>query len=252
VSPDDEPAGLGDGVGKPTPSLPAAPPPEGGPIPPRTPGRMRRWVGAVLAVAGVGLVLLAGTGVGYGPIRPEAEPEAMVAASRDDAETRQLRSDLRKLRREIDRLVPRDIHIVVDQTHNRIQLRRGSETVLEAPCSAGSGVVLREREGSRVWTFDTPRGAFRVIAKIRNPVWRKPDWAFVEEGQPIPRDPGARLEYGVLGEYGLYFGNGYLIHGTLYERFIGRSVSHGCIRVGREPLREIYRAATLGTPVLIY
>jgi L,D-transpeptidase YbiS len=100
--------------------------------------------------------------------------------------------------------------------------------------------------------FDTPRGAFSVISKIRNPIWKKPDWAFVEEGERFPRDPAARLEYGVLGEYALYLGDGYLIHGTLYERFIGRPVSHGCIRVGREPLREIYRATPVGAPIYIY
>ena len=129
---------------------------------------------------------------------------------------------------------------------------RGGTQVLEAPCSAGSGLVLRESAGGRVWVFDTPRGAFSVLSKIKNPVWKKPDWAFVEEGLPIPRDPGERFEYGVLGEYALYFGNGYMIHGTLYERLIGRPVSHGCIRVGREPLREIYRAVPLGARVFIY
>jgi hypothetical protein len=81
-----------------------------------------------------------------------------------------------------------------------------------------------------------------VLSKLANPVWRKPDWAFVEEGEPIPKDPGDRLEYGSLGEYALYFGNGYMIHGTLYERLLGRPVSHGCVRLGRE-LRGCPRAA---------
>jgi L,D-transpeptidase YbiS len=103
-----------------------------------------------------------------------------------------------------------------------------------------------------VWVFDTPRGRFEVLSKLQNPVWRKPDWAFVEEGQPIPKDPADRLEYGSLGEYALYFGHGYMIHGTLYERLLGRPVSHGCVRLGREPLREVYRQAPLGTPVYIY
>ena len=122
--------------------------------------------------------------------------------------------------------------------------------MLEAPCSAGSGHVLSEGAGGRVWVFDTPRGAFRVLSKIRNPVWKKPDWAFVEEGKPIPGTPASGSSTESLGEYALYFGDGYMIHGTLYERLIGRPVSHGCIRVGREPLREIYRAVPLGAPGL--
>jgi L,D-transpeptidase YbiS len=103
-----------------------------------------------------------------------------------------------------------------------------------------------------VWTFDTPRGAFRVRSRLVNPVWRKPDWAFIEEGRPVPQDPAERFEYGVLGAYALYFGDGYMIHGTLYERQIGRPVSHGCIRLGREPLRELWKALPLGSPILIY
>jgi lipoprotein-anchoring transpeptidase ErfK/SrfK len=119
-------------------------------------------------------------------------------------------------------------------------------------CSAGSGMVLREEQGSRVWVFDTPRGVFHVLSKIENPVWKKPDWAFVEEGEPIPADPADRIEYGMLGEYALYFGNGFMIHGTLYERLLGRSVTHGCIRLGRDDLRTLYRNAPVGTPIYIF
>ena len=54
-------------------------------------------------------------------------------------------------------------------------------------------MVLKEGTGGRVWVFDTPRGRFEVLSRSENPVWRKPDWAFVEEGQAIPKDPGERL-----------------------------------------------------------
>jgi L,D-transpeptidase YbiS len=123
----------------------------------------------------------------------------------------------------------------------------------EAVCSAGSGLILQEQAGGkRQWIFDTPRGVHRVRSKIEDPVWKKPDWAFVEEGKPIPTNPDDRFAPGELGEYALYFGNGYMIHGTLYERLLGRSVTHGCIRLGREDLREVYRAAAIGTPIYIY
>jgi len=106
------------------------------------------------------------------------------------------------------------------------------------------GIERKKRE----WVFDTPRGRFEVLSKAQNPVWRKPDWAFVEEGAPIPKNPADRLDYGSLGEYALYFGNGYMIHGTLYERLLGRAVSHGCIRVGRDDLRKVWASAGIGTP----
>ena len=196
---------------------------------------------------------LAGTGWDFRTV-PAAGAEVSVSpppkpASREAA---RLVAERERLATALRRKVPRGSWIVIDQTHNRLRLMRGDETVLEAPCSAGSGLVLKEGSGGRVWVFDTPRGRFEVLSKLEKPVWRKPDWAFVEEGEPIPKNPGDRLEYGSLGEYALYFGNGYMIHGTLYERLLGRPVSHGCVRLGKEPLREVFRQAPVGTPVYIY
>jgi L,D-transpeptidase YbiS len=205
------------------------------------------------ALVGLGVVLLAflGTGWDFAAATPQAStsPAAKAAVSREAAK---LAGERERLQAALARRVPRGPWIVIDQTHNRLRLMRGDETLLEAPCSAGSGMVLKEGARGRVWVFDTPRGRFEVLSKSENPVWKKPDWAFVEEGEPIPKDPADRLEYGSLGEYALYFGNGYMIHGTLYERLLGRPVSHGCIRLGKDPLRQVYRQAPLGTPVYIY
>jgi lipoprotein-anchoring transpeptidase ErfK/SrfK len=211
------------------------------------------WSRPRVRVASVVLLLvalsLAGTGWDFEPVPPG---DAAPAARPSSREASRLAAEGERLQAALRRRVPRGPWIVIDQTHNRLRLMRGDETLLEAPCSAGSGMVLKEGAHGRVWVFDTPRGRFEVLSKTENPVWKKPDWAFVEEGEPIPKDPGERLEYGSLGEYALYFGNGYMIHGTLYERLLGRPVSHGCIRLGREPLRVVYRAAPLGTPVYIY
>ncbi len=132
-------------------------------------------------------------------------------------------------------------------------LRDSEKVLLDASCSAGSGFVLRESgEGGREWVFDTPRGRFEVLTRIKNPIWRKPDWAFVEEGQPIPKKVEDRLEPGTLGEYALYFGNGFMIHGTLYERLLGRSVTHGCVRLGRDDLRTLWANSPVGTAIYIF
>jgi L,D-transpeptidase ErfK/SrfK len=210
-----------------------------------------------LALASAGLLLLAWIGTGYDYERVTPRDAALAASSATG--DRATRRELTRLAAERSRLsaalrqrVPRGTWIVIDQTHNRLRLMRGDTVILEAPCSAGSGMVLKEGEKGRVWVFDTPRGRFHVLSKLENPVWRRPDWAFVEEGEPIPKDPAERLEYGSLGEYALYFGDGYMIHGTLYERLLGRPVSHGCIRLGKEPLREVYRLAPLGTPIYVF
>jgi len=209
--------------------------------------------GALAATGGLAL-FLAGTGYRYQeiPLRQQQEDASPASTRPASREADRLRTQRAQLRAALRQKTPRGTWIVIDQTHNRLRLMRGGDMLLEAPCSAGSGMVLKEGSGGRVWTFDTPRGQFRVLSKLENPVWKKPDWAFVEEGEPIPKDPADRLEYGSLGEYALYFGNGYMIHGTLYERLLGRPVSHGCIRLGRQPLREVFRAAPLGTPVFIY
>jgi L,D-transpeptidase YbiS len=164
-----------------------------------------------------------------------------------------LRKEQRELRAALAALRPRGAYVVVDRANNRIYLRRGDTVVVEAVVSTGSGAILRETGGQqRSWTFDTPAGRFKVLAERPDPVWTKPDWAFLEEGKPIPTRISERREYGSLGEYALDLGDGYMIHGTLYERLLGRSVTHGCVRVGRDALRTIARATGPGSQVFIY
>jgi L,D-transpeptidase YbiS len=39
--------------------------------------------------------------------------------------------------------------------------------------------------------------SFIVQSKLTNPVWVKPDWAFVEEGLEVPKNQADRMEPGV-------------------------------------------------------
>src|SRR6185295_3392632 len=80
---------------------------------------------------------------------------------------------------------PTGLYIAVDTGGNRLYLKRGESTLLNAVCSTGTGGVLADPASGRRWTFDTPHGTYRVLAKVHNPIWHKPDWAFVEEGKPI-------------------------------------------------------------------
>jgi len=221
----------------------------------------RSRVNAVFSGAGLGLLLLAGlaafgTGFSYrdAPSSPSQPPDFQVPTEVKAYKQTQKRLEQRQrqLQAAIERKAPKGVYIVIDQTQNQLFLKKDDQIVLDATCSAGSGMVLQEGDGGRKWIFDTPRGVFKVMTKIENPVWKKPDWAFIEEGQEIPKDPSERFDPGALGEYALYFGNGYMIHGTLYERLLGRSVTHGCIRLGRDDLREVFRAAAIGTPIYIY
>jgi len=156
------------------------------------------------------------------------------------------------LRQRLKSLTPDRVYIVIDTGMNKLYLKKGSMVVHEAVISSGSGNILKDPAGNRQWVFDTPTGEYVVKSKSIAPAWTKPDWAFIEEGEEIPKDPRKRIEKGVLGEYALGFGNGYFIHGTLYTRMLGRNVSHGCIRVGDKDLKTVFTAAGIGTRIYIF
>jgi len=163
-----------------------------------------------------------------------------------------LRAENSILRSRLRSLNPDGIYIVIDTARNRLFLKYGNRTIREAIVSTGSGNILKDSDGRRKWVFDTPRGEFTVKTKYVSPSWTKPDWAFIEEDETIPKNFKDRVENGILGDYALGFGNGYFIHGTLYRRLLGRSVTHGCIRVGDEDLMAIYTAAGIGTRIYIF
>lgn len=164
-----------------------------------------------------------------------------------------LQRQYESLKRQLSKQAPAGNYIVVDTARNHLYIKRGSEILLDAIASTGSGVMLDkpDRPGSQ-WIFDTPRGEFSVQTRLTNPVWIKPDWAFLEEDQEIPLNPADRAEPGVLGDYALGFGKGYFIHGTLYTRLLGKNVTHGCIRLNDQDLLTTYKLAKIGTPVMIF
>ncbi|MBA2687958.1 MAG: L,D-transpeptidase [Gemmatimonadaceae bacterium] len=57
---------------------------------------------------------------------------------------------------------------------------------------------------------------------------------------------------GVLGTRRLVLGDGYGIHGTNNPESIGRSVSHGCVRMRNEDIEKLFEMVPVGTPVFIY
>jgi hypothetical protein len=56
----------------------------------------------------------------------------------------------------------------------------------------------------------------------------------------------------VLGKYRLNLGGGYGIHGTMYPDQLGRSVTHGCVRLGDADIERLFGMAQVGDQVLIY
>jgi lipoprotein-anchoring transpeptidase ErfK/SrfK len=170
----------------------------------------------------------------------------------EQKEYRLLHQRAESLQGQIAALKPHGTYIVIDTGRNLLSLYKDGAKALEAVCSTGSGRALSDPVRHRLWVFDTPRGEFTIRAKYPEPVWVKPDWAFLEEGEPIPRDLAARLAPTELGAYAMDLGDGYLIHGTLYERALGLSITHGCVRLGDRDLETVYKSVKIGTPVYIY
>jgi L,D-transpeptidase ErfK/SrfK len=157
------------------------------------------------------------------------------------------------LRYNVGRRIKNDLHILVDARANKLYVKKGLTLLWEADCSVGKGGILIDKVTGRRWEFVTPRGQFEVREKVENPIWTKPDWAFVESKDkvPPPDDPSRHVE-GELGAYVFNLGDGYLIHGTKNEAVLGHSVSHGCVRLGAADLKRLYETVPKGTKVYIY
>lgn len=226
--------------------------------PPRKKRRLWRWVFGLLLLlvvlaAGAAGILAYGTGYIYQtlpPAREQAVDQIPDAAEEPQAFLTDQQQQQQKYLTVLDKANPHENYIVIDSTQNWIFVRNGEDVLLDARCSTGSQHILRTPK--KDYIFDTPRGVFRVNQRLTSPVWNRPVWDFYERGMIPPAEKSAWVEEGTLGEYALYLEDGFMIHGTLYERLIGRSVTHGCIRVGKEPLRKIWELTKIGTPVFIF
>ena len=178
-----------------------------------------------------------------------ARIEAGLAATHRDNVA--LEDSLAKTEFRSSRAAEDSLYLVVDTHTNQLFVRRGD--FLLRTCAAATGSNRLLTGGGQRWFFSTPRGIMTVRDKRVDPVWIMPDWAFVEKGDPVPaRGAKERLVPGHLGEYALILGGGIMIHGTTDNGSLGRNVSHGCIRLGKEDLRYVYQMTDIGTRVYIF
>lgn len=93
--------------------------------------------------------------------------------------------------------------------------------------------------------WETPTGEFEVFSQIVNPTWMNP---ITEEiVAPGPKNP--------LGDRWIAFWtdgvNSIGFHGTPDRESVGQAISHGCIRMYNEDVRELYEIVALGTTVTV-
>lgn len=215
----------------------------------------RSWKGILLAgvILVIGVALFGLVLTGRKPFAKQSTaPVSNPVLAQLPADKGQAQKELQKARKALAALKPTKPYIVIDTHANRAYYRTQDSILYEATCSTGSGGVLVDSATGRKWMFNTPHGVFKVNSKLSHPWWRKPDWAFIEDNEPLPKDEAERYDPEMLGEFAMGFGNGYFIHGTIYERLLGINVTHGCVRLGSDDLKWIFDRAQIGTQVYIF
>lgn len=163
-----------------------------------------------------------------------------------------LENNIKQLNKRLNAFIPSNHYLIINSTDNVFMLYKGKTLIREGICSTGSYLLL-ENDKQQSWLFKTPKGEFKILNKKVDPVWKKPDWAFIEEGLPVPSpNHPSRFEYGVLGDYSMSLGDGYMIHGTLWQRYLGLPVTHGCVRMNDADLEAVYKTLSVGSKVYIY
>jgi hypothetical protein len=197
------------------------------------------------------LVVLIGAYVAYKLTRPKYHETGVELKSLPE-DSKLAQKEIANARLALSKLKPKGMYLVINTHSNILSMRTEDSVIFKGNCSTGSGGDLIDSTTGHRWIFDTPRGIFKIKSKVAQPWWRKPDWAFIEENEPIPKNESDRLDPEMLGEYALGFGDGYFIHGTIYERLLGVSVTHGCVRLGSDDLKFIYDKTPINTPLYIF
>jgi lipoprotein-anchoring transpeptidase ErfK/SrfK len=156
--------------------------------------------------------------------------------------------------------VPPDWHYVEEARKKKLDVIRAKPgDVIDA--ETGQPVV---RGPSGVWGLlneEPPRRVLKVRADSIVEV--SPDGTekevepreFIRTGKALVVPPlgskQRRLEK-TLGHYRLNLGDGYALHGTQATGQLGRSVSHGCVRLSDDDLEKLFKMSHVGDEVIIY
>ncbi len=129
--------------------------------------------------------------------------------------------------------VEQPVELVLQLNERQLYVYRGDALVTTFPVAIG-------KTG-----WETPTGNFEVSYMLENPGWTNP---FTGELMPPgPENP--------LGERWIAFWtdgrNEIGFHGTPNRHSIGQAVSHGCVRLYNEHIRELYELVTPGTGVTV-
>lgn len=117
---------------------------------------------------------------------------------------------------------------VVDLSQNILTLKTNEDVLKTYQVSTGMDNL-------------TPLGTFKVISKLKDPVWYKTG-AVIQSGSPE----------NILGSRWIGISkSGYGIHGTNQPETIGEHITAGCVRMREPDVQELYAILPLGTEITI-
>jgi lipoprotein-anchoring transpeptidase ErfK/SrfK len=138
-----------------------------------------------------------------------------------------------------DSVAPREfanrrVRLEIKRGAHQVTLYRGEAAVKNYPIAVG-------RAG-----WETPLGIFHVFQMLRDPDWKHP-----LSGKVFPAgEPGNEL-----GRYWIGFAqqgdNCVGFHATPHPNTVGKSLSHGCIRMYEKDIEELFSQVSLGTTVAV-
>jgi lipoprotein-anchoring transpeptidase ErfK/SrfK len=136
---------------------------------------------------------------------------------------------------------PPEWHYAEVATENGLRLRR-----LER------GQVIRMRDGTRLMTKGDEVGVIQPGETEFVPLVLDEHIVFDNTLFIPPEGTKHRTVAGELGHYRLKLGDGYQIHGTPFQKSIGTSATHGCVRMTDEDIEWMYHNVPVGTKVYLY
>lgn len=141
-------------------------------------------------------------------------------------------------------------HLVLHRSRRQLLLIEQGQLLTRYPVAVGMA------------GWETPAGTFRVLNKVSEPSWAHPQTGEVVTGED-PKNPlGSRwigFYKDCVGRKG-FDGERMLdikgcttagFHGTPHRWTIGHAVSHGCVRLFDEDIRDLFDRVRTGTPVTV-
>lgn len=135
----------------------------------------------------------------------------------------------------------RKAFVVIDKRNFQFYLyNRNGKLLRIGPVAVGKG-------NTRVGAFETPVGIFPITRKVPVDDWIRPDWYFIEEGEPIPARWEDRRVPGFF-RYKLVFYGARYIH---YAEATGGRLTHGCLGLDWEDAEAVFHTLGVGSYCIV-